>query len=1148
MSSTEQKNVTQHFISHVFTFGIVPTIRSGRFSSFGLRTGVHPFEALGETGDLHDRLTRAADCVKECRLLLPITANAPITTRVSPLLLKLTQGAQVSFGNHGVMRFIDLYYRRTWGVHLEDTPAIKHAEKHAKYIHASLAPAAYGRIERAKRNATSIAYSKRAREYRCAADSIERLAKLGTSGKYSNKIRSWCSNARKALNLRSTYTKSTAADSAYSAISSEAIKALPSPPSIQKPGIRTSKNSKAAIDVYVQGSLTYIRLARQSKTFSTTPSDDSEAIQCPFSGKTLYATTSLSGAEVFVFNYRDFEDIKYLFHAGALYHTYIARRASDYKDRSREGYYRRAADSIWNLYCEVIKYCGANFAYRNKLGVYFDVLQWRYLAYKSGDEFYDHSAIMRGKLISKGISTLPSQESVLGLLRGIEMDVAIDLLGIYKASIYPEVDPFAVVTDQYKLHMERFNTDWEDGSDEQLRFNQTRAYMWYLGTRVLRGILKYWPGKIREGAEEKPWHSNYRSHGIPGDLWRDACDVDLTGCFPQSDLTEEQYMRQADSACAPPHTHQYRDFWAMRKAPRRHKRKILYAIQEPELPDLCQSLQHLNDLGRTIPDGYTGKVEHDLGFSVDIVTGSRCERHKEAPRPFYAASSPWGCILSYFDGITRDFLTHVPQCMLGKSSRQKFIDISTASDTEPGSVRYFYVSDDKAKYSPHMDPNSQQLPAEFFAEIFGIPAFRAYGPIMYHCELYYRVCGHLVHYNSNGTDREGMRGASNTWLEIVAQGLATRLSREKGLTQGKSLFLSFIDDALRRFSIPTKGKTDEGVRAAAREVLEEVIFGLKVLGRELSWDKTFVSSNMYVILNEIIYDGSHFSSGLKSYVTAGDIEMKEVMTAADYEQLYFGKMKGALGVGTPIDLAHITYVYETIMWHYKMGLRLQDNKRINAIDYRMFCITPIALGGAGIRSMMQMGCTENANATKEGIGNLARLCQNFSILKDCFYTLLQQPMETVKPVDFMREPEQIHIAGPRIKTQRVAAVVRSRLLQTACNSMSRAYMEQDAEGMAMLNAMGMTLMASGDVSAAEVRLLYSMSPVAFIDEFIQKLASSSTISQLLTPAVIHRLRASSRKDLIMAANVYSSRCGSHEVISALRQEPEMWFVIKHWFV
>jgi hypothetical protein len=740
---------------------------------------------------------------------------------------------------------------------------------------------------------------------------------------------------------------------------------------------------------------------------------------------------------------------------------------------------------------------------------------------------------MAQKIESKGLAKLPLQDYVLRQFQRTDTDIAVDLLGIYKASIYPEVDPFKVVAEQYKLHQSRFDTNWKEGSDEQVRFEQTKAYMWYLGIRVLKKKLGFWPGRIRDGVEEKPWHERYKTQGLSGAKWMEAHDVDLTGCVPVSNISDEQYMRQQDSACAPPYPHEYKSFEAMQKAPRRHRRKVLYTIQEPQLPCLEDVITKLNFIGIKLPDGYTDRISLDLPFSTDIVTGSRCERHKDAPRPFYAASPPWGCILSYVDGITRDFLSNVPQSMLGKSTRQKFIDLSSSSEYCVPGTRAFYMSDDKAKYSPRMDPNSQQLPADFFSELFDIPAIKAIGPVMYHNELYYRVCGHLVHYYSNGTDREGMRGASNTWLEIVAQGLATRLSRDRGLILGKSIFLSFIDDGLRKFSVSIKTKSESQIHLDAVEVIKDVIFGLKVLGRELSWDKTFVSSNMFVILNELMIDNAHVSSGLKSFCTAGDLELKEVMSAGDYEQLYFGKMRGAHSVGTPLDLCHYQYVYETLMSHYKMGINLQNNKHLNNLEYRLFCITPISLGGAGIRGMTSLASGEVANSTKEGVGNLVRLSKNVLSLEYCIKKIITQEIMPISPVDFMREPEQVHVCDPRIKTQRLAAQVRKSLISLVGNDVSRQYMEQDKEGISVLNGMGQLLMSMSSVSAEEVRQLYAASPVAFIDEFIQKLASSTTLSTLLGKSVIASIRRTVKKDLVQASHYFRVRCQSREFVNAL---------------
>lgn len=1135
MSATEQKNITQPFIESCFTFGILPTILTGAFDDFELNTGNAPFEGIGSTPNLGRRLRGAQDPIAEARLILPVLRDAGPCTRVSPLLLRLATDSRLYSGNQAVCRFVESLLVHRWGIHVGETQAYKHARKHTADIASLLAPGSYASAERTRRNINRLRHKGEASYYRSSADIFDYLGKGVRSSKHNSAIRSWCSKAREATGLKTRYRTNALAISDFRKFDPRSIHAHPPAPGLSQKWFSVRQNGGFEIKVYSYGNTFIIRIVHRGTKYRPSSlfpqgQDYPKAYEGP-------KRNAYHQNETYILSKRDLDDAQFLLQACSQVRLYYNRRFHDCTSAEMRLKLKRLQEDFWQLYTHVMRHCGYNWKYRNKLGVYFDVLQWRYLAWRSGDIFYNHSVIMKQKIANKDLTTFPAQDMLLVQLKGIPMDVAVDMLGIYKASIYPEVDPFDVVCKQRELHYSRFQTDWQPGSPEHTRFEETRAYMWYIGARVIYNRKRTWPGKIREGVEHKDWHDRYKRFGIPPENWREAQDVDLTRAIPVADISNEQYLRQQDSACAPPLPTEYKDFEAMKKAPRQHKRKLLYAISEDHLPDLPECMEKLNLLGKELPVGYTGPLDPEFDFSTDIVTGSRCERHKDAPRPFYAASSPWGCILSYFDGITRDFLNHVPQSMLGKSTKQKFTDLQTTSRTHVEATRTFYMSDDKAKYSPRMDPQSQQLPAEFFAELFGIEGMKAFGPVMYHCELYYRVCGHLVHYNSNGTDREGMRGASNTWLEIVAQGLTTRLTRERKLIKGKSIFLSFIDDGLRKFSVEQRTPTQ--ALENARKVIDDVIFGLKVLGRELSWDKTFISETLFVMLNEIIYDGSHFSSGLKSFCTAGDVEVKEVMSAADYEQVYFGKMRGSHGVGTPLDLCHYSYIFETLMSHYTMGVRLQNNHYCNNIDYRLFCITPIALGGGGIRGMLQMGCNEVANATKEGIGNLMRMGNDRKLLMLSVYHIIHQPMEQANPVDFMREPEQCHVAGPRIKTQRLAAEVRKNLPNAARNELSRKYVQLDQEGMRVLEAMGRTLMAIGEVSAEEIRLLYSTTPVAFVDELIQKLASSTTLAGLMEKSKISILRKLVRRDLYSAICYFRIRCKSEQLTSLIGDDPKL---------
>jgi hypothetical protein len=1037
-------------------------------------------------------------------------------------------------GNQGVMRMCHNIINHRGGIHIKETEGNKHARRNVHRVCSLLAPGSYTDFDRTGRNICKLQYQDKSGHFRAASDAIDRARRQPCSGKYRVTLRRWNSQARSKLEIKSVTRKHSQSHNTYRAFDPLKVAELSEPPAIAQKWITVPKQSPFAIRYYRFGSYHFFKFVYRfaandgSKLFRpSNPTKERSA------HAKIYLRHKIAN-ELYVLSSRDMDDLQFLLHASANIQLYLNRKQMDLRTKKLRYHMKSLHTLVWCRYLQVMSKCGQFYHLRNKLGVYFDVLQWRYMAFLSGNEFVDHSTIMKNKIVGKGLTDMPSQDDLLMAFYKLPPDVVIDMLGIYKASIYPEVDPFQVVCDQRALHMSRHDTDWQKDSPEAVRFEETRSYMWYFGIRVVKQRFGIWPGKIRQGVEKKKWHTGYKQHGVPPDSWRESHDVDLTGSIPVLDISNEQYIRQQDSACAPPDKSSYLSFEHLRKAPRRHKRKLLYAIQEPSPPDLPLTLDLLNKIGRNLPEGYIEPLHeaNSLPFSTDIITGSRCERHKDAPRPFYAASPPWGCILSYIDGITRDFLGNVPQSMMGKSTRQKYIDISTAARSTTLGTQAFYMSDDKAKYSPRMDPNSQQLPADFFAELFDIPGIKAVGPIMYHNELYYRVCGHLVHYNSNGTDREGMRGASNTWLEIVAQGLSTRLSRERGYIRGKSVFLSFIDDGLRRFAVDTRRKDPDTIKLHAQCVIDDVIFGLKVLGRELSWDKTFISRELFVILNEIMYEGSHYSSGLKSFVTTGDIEVKEVMSAADYESLYFGKFRGAHGVGAPIDICHYAYVYEVLLSHFKMGVELQDNHKTGRFDYRLFCVTPLALGGGGMRSMLQMSCNEVASATKEGMGSLIRLGLARPELKRCIHSIINQDLEQLDPMDFMREPEQFHVKPPRIRTQRLAAVVRRNLRNLASNDLSARFVEEDEQGAIILRDMGRMLMALDSVSAEEVRLIYSSTPVAFLDEFIQKLASSTTLSEIIGRSEIAKVRKQTRLDLVKSVNYFRVRCRSNEFLSS----------------
>jgi len=599
-------------------------------------------------------------------------------------------------------------------------------------------------------------------------------------------------------------------------------------------------------------------------------------------------------------------------------------------------------------------------------------------------------------------------------------------------------------------------------------------------------------------------------------------DVDLKGTLPMNPLHFDDYLMANDAACAPSSHSAYTSIQSYRSQPQWEKRKLLYLIQSSSVPDLKLTWEQMNTVGRTMPEGMTQDCGFRPPFAHHISTGARSERQKDTIRPFYQQSAPWACMVSHVDRYVRTFLHGVSTSLMGKSLKDRREDLRSLSEFYRSDCTTLFISDDKKKYSPHMDPESQQLVSDFLALISGQDACKVVTNVMFHSPLVYRVKGHMVMYDANGTDREGLRGAQNTWLEICTQAYCTRRLREAGVLSAPTGFAAFIDDALR--CIPIKTQDKEPYTATAMRVIKEIEFSLKVIGRELSWDKAYVSHVLCTMLNETYLQGHPYSGGLKSFITMHDHEGTLVDNMVSLEADFFSKGQGAQGSGTPTWLAHLMYLFETIHQQLRFGIVINKQGYLTPEEHLVWCITPVALGGAGLRSQLQMISTETGNSVAGGMGNLVHFMLANRGIKQQVNNVINGSLERLSPIDFLRDPTQFHVRGPRLRSQRVAIAVRHKLPEFVGNPRLSHLLSSVklAESKVLIHAKA--LQDSGSVAAVEIREYYRATPLKEMDDLVTKIVTSDSAKAFIKGNQLIHLRRQVRDDAVMCARAFRYRC------------------------
>lgn len=845
----------------------------------------------------------------------------------------------------------------------------------------------------------------------------------------------------------------------------------------------------------------------------------------------LLSASHRNTGHCYVLYSRDREDLSYLLDAWDRFTTHVRCRTLEMDNVEVRVVYVQACKDICTVLLEMFDEASRDLFLANNIGTVIDQVVWMSLADMAGTKYYDHVSHMENKAREKCGKFSKYAHQLRNIYARLPIDMRVDLFGLNKMSAYPQICAYDMVVQQHKKHNEGWDCSFSSGSDEDIEMEATReemfVYMRFFYIRIFFKAHKYYPGVIRNGIDEKPWHRCYKMQGVPPSDWRDCTDIDLTSTLQMPVPDFDTYFTLADSACAPSCDAHYKSMATYKQAPIYEKRKLLYLLQCPDPADIQHAHEVFTEAGVKIPWRSVDKVDIDPGFSTDISTGARFERQKGSSRPFYQVCAPMGCLLSNLELTVRHLLRKVPQSLMSMSLKHRGESALAINDPGGDICGRVMMSDDKAAYSPHMDPYSQAMTADFFAEITGQPSFRSLTNVLLNNELYYRVHGRLVHYPSNGTDREGIRGAQNTWLEVVCHAYHARCIKDKNLYRGATHFVGFIDDALRRYDKSIRDAPDDAEKV--RSWVKDLEKKLRCIGRELSWDKAYVSEVLSTILGEVYFGGRAFANGLKSYLSFGDIEEKLVEDLSSIECNYASKAMGAMSSGSSAVASLYSYVHMTLKGHHRFGIRVGLGHALNEYEYPLWCLTPIALGGAGLRGPLEMACTETANRVAAGIGNLIRYSQRDEQLAEVVSNVMNGELEDISDLDFMRDPGQVHVKGPRIRTQRANQLVRAKLPHLVRNPVVKEVLKEEEKTKERLIEFSVRMRQFGAVDVQEIKAYYEASAHCQIDSLVTKICSSDTAKSLLSPQEVSGLRRTVRLDALKTCLAFRYRLSGKSI-------------------
>jgi hypothetical protein len=779
---------------------------------------------------------------------------------------------------------------------------------------------------------------------------------------------------------------------------------------------------------------------------------------------------------------------------GKIYHYF-----SFYADRANmlSTKMTNAAHDILELLIGSIRTCTPH--EMNSICRSMDIAQFIYLAKKAGP--LAHRSVI--DQMKKGFDghydkVFPLAELV-AILEQFRIREAMELVSIRKILPVPDFCIYSAMNNNYQMHMAPH--EQIPHFDKKTTFEDFKLFWRHSMIRNYFDRHGKCPGYIKEGVQRKDWHQYY-PHRPPSEFpYSETNDIEYRGTFSYSDYNFSEHELRKDKTMAPNRLSDEITADELAKLPVDEKNQIANFFLNRNLPRIKTLRENL------IAGVHTWDWVH--------TTALKPEAKKEGGRMFYMANDAQRVMMSEKEANIADYLVHKAGNSSGISDIDLAARMSNIAAIPQDMNRKVYVSFDLDKWSPKQNPKLKEAAYEQWEYAFGLPHITKL--LKVHKGARLAFIKHNVHheYINPGQDMEGYDAKTNTAMHIEVMGYAINVCRRLKLLKKGAKLLALIDDGGMSLEFDPD-ETDENIWKCIN-CIEDVY---NMVGLRISWDKTFVSEQLFIYLNEIYYKGFKVTPGLKAFLRVGKLADLPAKTIVDDLDAIAGEIQGAIKAGASYRMAYAAYVLEV----YKVIKRWSRYKQELGNEHIIMCMFPVAFGGIGVRSLLQITTNEAFNPVAAGIANLKAFCHTYPKNAPMINRMLNSAMRTQSADTFVRAPRAIRTELPTLNLQRFGLAMRDWLLMNAKNPYITdvlAAMDEQSSSEFALRMKSMKRIGSVGLQA-----IASMRPEAALDTLIGKLQRSTTASELLGHKMTLRLTIANRFQAVRVINEFGT---SHSV-------------------
>jgi len=661
-------------------------------------------------------------------------------------------------------------------------------------------------------------------------------------------------------------------------------------------------------------------------------------------------------------------------------------------------------------------------------------------------------------------------DKMVALLETYKPREALELASIRKILPVPDFCIYSAQNASYQMHSNPFEAIPFPQSD--VNWDDFVLYWEHSTIRNYHARHEKCPGSIRPEVEHKEWHEHYpyiEPKRIP---YREVRDIDWYATFIWTDYQYAEHELRKDKTMAPRRVPVDLTSEELASYPIWERNQIASFVVNPNSPSLAK-----------IRDQILNNTED---WDYVHLTALKPEAKKEGGRMFSMANDYERVPMSEKEANVADYLVH----KAGNSSGISDIDLSRQmleiASLPLSACRKVRISFDLEKWSPRLNRRLKNQSYKIWSHAFGLP----------HVEKLLKVYNgsrmvfikHDVHheYKNTGADLEGYDAKTNTAMHIDVMGYAINVCRRLNKIKKGVHLLALIDDggASLEFDMNT---TDNQILDCI-ETIERVY---QMVGLRISWDKTFVSEKLFQYLNEIYYNGFKVTPGLKAFLRVGkevDVPAKNISDDLD---AVAGQIQGGIKAGSSFAMSFAAYAFEVFRILKRWG-----RYKVEISDgHVLMCLLPVALGGIGVRSMLQLATNESFNPVVAGIGNLKAFVHYYPKNRETCNQILSTKMREMKAEAFVRSAHSIRSEDKTLNLQRFANVMRSWIKSNAKNPYILSVLAATEKQTSV--ALAERVKAMPRLSAFALKEISNMRPEAALDMLVGKLQRSQTAASLL---------------------------------------------------